>query len=52
MSLPRMGLGCMSLSHAYGVPPSVDDGVALLRAALEAGVRMLDTATLYGASRN
>lgn len=52
MSLPRMGLGCMSLSHAYGVPPSVDDGVALLRAALEAGVRMLDTATLYGAGRN
>jgi aryl-alcohol dehydrogenase-like predicted oxidoreductase len=47
-----MGLGCMSLSHAYGVPPSADDGLALLRAALDAGVRMLDTATLYGGGRN
>jgi hypothetical protein len=47
-----MGLGCMSLSHAYGVPPSVDDGLALLRAALDAGVGMLDTATLYGGGRN
>jgi aryl-alcohol dehydrogenase-like predicted oxidoreductase len=47
-----MGLGCMSLSHAYGVAPSVEDGVALVRAALDAGVRMLDTATLYGDGRN
>ena len=52
LSLPRMGLGCMSLSHAYGVAPSVEDGVALVRAALDAGVRMLDTATLYGDGRN
>lgn len=52
MNLPRMGLGCMSLSHAYGVPPAVDDGVRMLRAALDAGVRLLDTATLYGAGRN
>jgi len=47
-----MGLGCMSLSHAYGVPPSDADGLAMLRAALDAGVRLLDTATLYGAGRN
>ncbi|MFD5214257.1 aldo/keto reductase [Microbacterium sp. NPDC058345] len=52
MTLPRMGLGCMSLSHAYGVPPSEGEGVALLRAALDAGVGMLDTATLYGGGRN
>lgn len=52
MMLPRLGLGCMSLSHAYGVPPSDDDGLALLRAALDAGVGMLDTATLYGGGRN
>ena len=49
---PEIGLGCMSLSHAYGVPPSVDEGVALVRAALDAGVRLLDTATLYGGGRN
>ncbi|WP_334172637.1 aldo/keto reductase [Sinomonas sp.] len=52
MILPKIGLGCMSLSHAYGVPPSVEDGVAFLRSALDAGVRMLDTATLYGGGRN
>lgn len=52
MKLPRMGLGCMSLSHAYGTPPSEDDGLRLLRAALDGGIGMLDTATLYGGGRN
>lgn len=52
MRLPRLGLGCMSLSHAYGIPPSEEDGLALLRAALDEGVGMLDTATLYGGGRN
>ncbi|WP_082569080.1 aldo/keto reductase [Microbacterium sp. Root180] len=52
MILPRIGLGCMALSHAYGVSPSADDGVALIRAALDHGVTLLDTATLYGDGRN
>lgn len=52
MRLPRMGLGCMSLSHAYGTPPSPEEGLALLRAALDQGVELLDTATLYGDGRN
>ncbi len=52
MNLPRMGLGCMNLSHAYGVAPSVDAGLAVLRAARDASVGMLDTATLYGGGRN
>ena len=52
MKLPRMGLGCMSLSHAYGIPPSGEDGLTLLRTALDDGVAHLDTATLYGGGRN
>ncbi|WP_296664654.1 aldo/keto reductase [Demequina sp.] len=52
MNLPRIGLGCMELSHAYGVPPSFEDGVRMLRAALDSGVQLLDTATLYGGGRN
>ncbi|MEJ1922848.1 aldo/keto reductase [Microbacterium sp. KHB019] len=52
MMLPRMGLGCMNLSHAYGIPPSPEDGLALLRTALDSGVTHLDTATLYGGGRN
>ncbi len=42
----------MNLSHAYGIPPSEGEGLALLRAALDSGVTHLDTATLYGAGRN
>lgn len=52
VALPRMGLGCMNLSHAYGVSPSESDGLALLQAALDAGVTHFDTATLYGGGRN
>ncbi len=52
MTLPRIGLGCMSLSHAYGTPPTPDEGLEVLRAALDAGVTLLDTATLYGSGRN
>lgn len=50
--LPRFGLGCMNVSHAYGVAPSFEDGVALVRAALDLGVAHVDTATLYGAGRS
>ncbi|MBN9178217.1 MAG: aldo/keto reductase [Microbacterium sp.] len=42
----------MNLSHAYGVAPSPAEGLALLRAARDLGVGMLDTATLYGGGRN
>ena len=30
-----IGLGCMSLSHAYGIPPSPEEGLAMLRASLD-----------------
>lgn len=47
-----VGLGCMNLSHAYGVPPSPQDGVALIRRAFDLGVDHFDTAALYGFGRN
>lgn len=47
-----VGLGCMSLSHAYGTPPSESDAAAVLRRALELGVTHLDTAALYGFGAN
>ncbi|MEY4710985.1 MAG: hypothetical protein RIS88_435 [Pseudomonadota bacterium] len=43
-----IGLGCMNLSYAYGVPPSEEQGARLLLAALDAGVTHFDTAALYG----
>lgn len=51
-SVNPLGLGCMNLSHAYGVPPSPEDGVRLLHRAIDLGVDHLDTATLYGGGRN
>ena len=47
-----IGLGCMNLSHAYGVPPSPADARALLETALELGIEHFDTAALYGFGRN
>ena len=47
-----VGLGCMSLSWAYGVPPSEDDAIALLNRALDLGYDHLDTANIYGLGHN
>ena len=47
-----LGLGCMNLSHAYGAPVTPEQGVAVLLAALDAGVTLFDTATLYGFGAN
>ena len=43
--LPRIGMGCMRLSTA----PDRDDAraIAVIHAALDAGVRLLDTADAY-----
>jgi aryl-alcohol dehydrogenase-like predicted oxidoreductase len=47
-----VGLGCMSLSWAYGTPPSEDDAVILLNRALDLGYNHLDTANIYGLGHN
>jgi len=47
-----IGLGCMNLSHAYGTPPSAEQGEKVLLAALDAGVTLFDTAALYGFGAN
>ncbi len=47
-----IGLGCMNLSHAYGVPPSAEQGERVLLTALDAGVTLFDTAALYGFGAN
>ena len=50
--VPAIGLGCMNLSHAYGVPPSPEAGRRLLQKALELGIVHFDTAALYGFGKN
>lgn len=51
-SVPAMGLGCMNLSHAYGIPPSKEQGEAVLQRALDLGITHFDSAALYGFGRN
>ncbi|GAA5180067.1 aldo/keto reductase [Rugosimonospora acidiphila] len=46
-----IGFGCMGLSQGYG-PVDDDESVRVLRAALDLGVTMLDTAMSYGGGHN
>lgn len=52
LEVSAIGLGCMNLSHAYGTPPSPEQGERVLLAALDAGVTLFDTAALYGFGAN
>ena len=47
-----IGMGCMSLSHAYGTPPDPAAASALLHRGLDLGYTHLDTAALYGFGAN
>lgn len=51
-SVPAVGLGCMNVSHAYGMPPSTEQGEAVLQKALDLGITHFDSAALYGFGRN
>jgi aryl-alcohol dehydrogenase-like predicted oxidoreductase len=48
LEVSAIGLGCMGISFSYGHPLSKDEGVALIRAAVERGVTFFDTAEVYG----
>ncbi|HEX5281326.1 MAG TPA: aldo/keto reductase [Micropepsaceae bacterium] len=47
-----IGLGCMSLSHAYGTPPEPAAAADVLLKALDHGYNFFDTASLYGLGAN
>ena len=51
IAVSAIGLGCMSLSGVYGASAD-DDGIALIRHAIERGVTLLDTSDAYGAGHN
>src|SRR5690242_9962238 len=48
LQVSAIGYGCMGLSHGYPPYPPREDGVALIRAAVERGVTFFDTAENYG----
>ena len=52
LEVSAIGLGCMGISAAYGTPLSKDEGVKLIRDAVEQGVSFFDTAEVYGPFTN
>ncbi|NUR55369.1 MAG: aldo/keto reductase, partial [Acidobacteria bacterium] len=46
------GFGCMGISQSYGRPSSREDGIAIIRAAVDRGVTFFDTAEVYGPYTN
>jgi aryl-alcohol dehydrogenase-like predicted oxidoreductase len=51
-SVSALGLGCMTLSHAYGNPPDPETAATVLRRALDLGYNFFDTAAQYGFGAN
>ena len=52
LEVSALGLGCMSLSPSYGLPPDRADAITLIRTAVELGVSFFDTAEVYGPFAN
>jgi aryl-alcohol dehydrogenase-like predicted oxidoreductase len=52
LEVSTLGFGCMGLSQSFPPFPDKEDGIALLRAAVERGVTFFDTAQVYGPFTN
>jgi aryl-alcohol dehydrogenase-like predicted oxidoreductase len=52
LEVSAIGLGCMGLSSGYGPATDKSAAIALIRAAVERGVTLFDTAEVYGPYAN
>jgi aryl-alcohol dehydrogenase-like predicted oxidoreductase len=52
LEVSAIGFGCMGLNFGYANPLSKEEGVKLIRAAVERGVTFFDTAEVYGPFTN
>jgi len=52
LDVSAIGLGCMGISQSYGTPLSREDGVKLIRDAVDRGITFFDTAEVYGPFTN
>ena len=52
LEVSAIGLGCMGLSFGYGPAVDKQEGISLIRAAVERGVTFFDTAEVYGPFTN
>jgi len=48
LKVSALGLGCMGLSHGYGPATDRAQAISLIRAAVDRGVTLFDTAEVYG----
>ncbi len=52
LEVSAIGLGCMGMSFGYGPAADRNEMIALIRAAVERGVTLFDTAEVYGPFTN
>jgi aryl-alcohol dehydrogenase-like predicted oxidoreductase len=52
LEVSAIGLGCMGLSFGFGPPVEKQQGISLIRSAVERGVTFFDTAEVYGPFTN
>jgi aryl-alcohol dehydrogenase-like predicted oxidoreductase len=52
LEVSELGAGCMSISANYGPPAHRDQGIKVIRTAVEKGVTFFDTAEVYGPFTN
>jgi len=52
LQVSAIGFGCMGLSFGYGPPVDKQQGIEVIRAAVERGVTFFDTAEVYGPFTN
>jgi aryl-alcohol dehydrogenase-like predicted oxidoreductase len=52
LEVSALGFGCMGLSFGYGPAVDKQQGIAVIRAAVERGVTFFDTAEVYGPFTN
>ena len=52
LEVSALGFGCMGISQSYGRPSTREEGIAIIRAAVDRGVTFFDTAEVYGPYTN
>jgi aryl-alcohol dehydrogenase-like predicted oxidoreductase len=52
LEVSALGFGCMGISFGLGQPTSHDEGVSIIRAAVDRGITFFDTAEAYGPFAN
>ena len=52
LEVSALGLGCMGMSIAYGLPADKQEMIVLIRKAVDRGITFFDTAEIYGPYTN